>query len=837
MQDSSDTVPKPLYFTFGNHMHWVDFEWLWGAGVLEDSLADMLRLMDGAGVRGNLNFDGIGYEKLAAESPRALELLKRAVEEGRIEVVGASYGQPYGLFHGGESNIRQRVHGVRAVKRLLGVRPRAFWEEEFDFYPQLPQMLKGCGFTCAALFFQWTWHTPTFPEEESPLIHWEGIDGTRLPALAKTGFCLHQWPEDFDGRLEPERIAGREQVVLVQWLELMPSPDWMCRSELLLPKLNHLLEDPRFDLRPRTLSELVKELDQGEAVVRRYGMDDVFHGMSLSKNADRMVRLSLGTERLLLSAESAAALCGLCGRPYPSWDVYPTWELEEAWRETLAAQHHDNHECEALCGFVGKHQFAKANSLASLVLERTLALLERRAAGLDGRLIFNPLGWERPVVVEFPCRHAAVVQVPALGYQVVRDNDRDLRRADGATARAQHEAVTLELADLWVEIDRKRGVIRQLKSAAFPDGALDPKHPLLSLAMKHGGLEDRFETAEVELDGSVVTLRRTGRDGASLVFDLELLPYPPRLEIRCVEAFLPRPDPGMHAGLRTEIAPALENPTLLHDTPYAISEIRAEHDHQRKYPSGDWMTSPQWFETVRRPFTAQSLLDIVAGDRGLLLIHDGGQAFFRTDAGVENLLHMYDPWDEEYCDGNLAGARLIFIPHGPLSHLQRAKLSAEARVPAIIGAGGASGQNPDLPPRFGLFRLEGPGMITAAYRERERSSALFDGCFARGIRDPFVVRIVEFDGTGGPVTLHLKGTGSAARTNLLGEVVELLSPEPEEPGPTAGEPPGSRVRFLLAPHEIATVMLDLEMGRQIPRNLDQYRSVWATIHKKGEEPA
>ena len=818
--------PKPLYFTFGNHMHWVDFEWLWGAGVLEQSLEDMLRLMDGAGVRGNLNFDGIGYEKLAAESPQALQLLKDAVTEGRIEIVGASYGQPYGLFHGGESNIRQRIYGVRAVNRLLGKRPRGFWEEEFDFFPQLPQILKGCGFTCASLFFQWTWHTPTVPEEESPLIQWEGIDGTRLPTLAKTEFCLHQWPEDFDGRLEPERIAGRDHLVLVQWLELMPSPDWMCRSELLLPKLKELLGDPRFRILPRTLSELVTELDRGEAPVRRYGMDDLFHGMSLGKNADRMVRLSLDTERLLLSAETASALAGICGRPYPSWDVYPTWELEEAWRETLAAQHHDNHECEALCGFVGKHQFAKAERLASHVLERTLALLERRAAGENSLLVFNPLGWERSVKVMAPGQPAAVVQVPALGYQVVREGGQALPRVSDTSAHADESCLLLERDGLKVEIDRQEGVIRQIYTDQFSAGLLDPERPLLRFAMKHSGLEDHFNKATVELSGSTATLRRDGRDGACLQLELELLPFPTRLEVRITAADLPRPDPGMHAGLRTEIAPALEEPTLFHDTPYAISEIRAEHDHQRKYPTGDWMTSPQWFETVRRPFTAQTLLDLVAGDRGLLVVHDGSQAFFRKGGGIENLLHMYDPWDEEYCEGELKGARLIFIPHGPLSHLERARLSAEARVPAIIRSGRTSRADPDLPDRLGLFRLEGPGMITAAYRERERSSALFDGCFAKGIRDPFVLRIVEYDGNGGPVTLHFPGTGTAARTSLVGEVLEHLSPEVAESG--------SLVRFELAPHEIATVMLDLETGRQIPRNLDQYRSVWATVHRKGE---
>src|SRR5687767_3453148 len=146
-------MKKPLYCTFGNHMHWVDMQWLWGADTLSSSVRDMLGLIEATGARGNVNFDAVGYEKLAAEAPEALAELRAAVQAGKVEVVGATYGQPYGLFHGGESNVRQHVYGARAVRRLLGVWPKAFWEEEFDFFPQLPQILAGCGFESASLFF------------------------------------------------------------------------------------------------------------------------------------------------------------------------------------------------------------------------------------------------------------------------------------------------------------------------------------------------------------------------------------------------------------------------------------------------------------------------------------------------------------------------------------------------------------------------------------------------------------------------------------------------------------------------------------------------------------
>jgi alpha-mannosidase len=147
-------------------MHWVDMEWLWGYDVLPGSVRDMLRICDETGAKGCVNFDAVGYEKMASECPEELELLRQAVRAGRIEIVGASYAQPYGLFHGPESNIRQRIYGLRTCMRLFGVQPTTFWEEEFDFFPQLPQILKKCGFDAASLFFQWTWHTPELPKED-----------------------------------------------------------------------------------------------------------------------------------------------------------------------------------------------------------------------------------------------------------------------------------------------------------------------------------------------------------------------------------------------------------------------------------------------------------------------------------------------------------------------------------------------------------------------------------------------------------------------------------------------------------------------------------------------
>ena len=244
---STPTERRPIYYAFGNHMHWADIEWLWGYHVLPDSIDDMFRVYAETGAHGHINFDGIAYEKLAGEAPRALDRLRTAIAAGTIEVVGGSYGQPYGLFHGGESNVRQLLYGVRAVERLLDIRPRLFWEEEFYFFPQLPQLLVAAGYTAAALFFKETWHTPFVPKEETPVIQWQGMDGSRLPALSRNTLNVRQWPEEFRrlrARLEGHPWLERLPVPLVpQWLELMPSRDWMCRSDVILPEIHALIDN------------------------------------------------------------------------------------------------------------------------------------------------------------------------------------------------------------------------------------------------------------------------------------------------------------------------------------------------------------------------------------------------------------------------------------------------------------------------------------------------------------------------------------------------------------------------------------------------------------------
>jgi len=819
-----------IAYTFGNHMHWVDMQWLWGYHVLPGSIRDMRKLVREAGVKGGVNFDAIGYEKLAAEDPEALAELKEAIAAGDIEVIGGSYGQPYGQFHGGESNVRQLIYGARTCRRLLGVWPKTFWEEEFYCFPQLPQMLIGAGYTGASLFFQWTWHTPEVPREDAPVIWWQAPDGSKLKTATRNALNLHQWPEDMEILLAdlaanpPSQESGVP--LIQQWLELMPSPDWMCRAEVILPRLRELLSDPRFEVIPTTLGTYLKASDP--TVTRQYDPGEMWHGLSLGKNSDRMRRMSFEAEKAIMSAESLAAMLSLFGRPYAQWDVYPTWELEEAWRELLSAQHHDNCECEGLCGRVGEASYRRAFELAHNLGQLLAKMLGRRlpSNGFRGYNL-NPLGWSR--VSQFGA------EVPAYGFVPCGD----WKRKRGF--RVEGDDAWFEDGAFRAHFDLKRAVLRQIWTADFPEGMLAEEQPLLELVWRSNGqllTSTSLELAEVDFINSALVLRYHGEGMQSYSLTIDVLEGIDGFEVQ----FYPNhidPEPGFGGAMRTRFELKGGVDEIIRDTPYGVHPVTQTSKGVRKYPEGDWMTSPQWFEDVEGALTGLTFVDLVQADgRGLLVAHDGTQQWFKTEQGAEAIINLYDPWDEDHWENDFS--TLWLIPHGPLSHTERWTVAQEAR--AWCDAPSGPDRIGDLPAKFAPLRLDSAHVrVTAFYREiGDYAGRHTDRYAGEDIEYPFIVRLVELEGKDGEVDLIVAGpVAKAFKTNLLGQIEQELIPEEADPNALYATPDElapfgivpQRLRFTMRANEIATLYLDLLPGRKQTRDLDAKREIWATVHR------
>lgn len=716
-------MKRRLAYTFGNHMHWVDMQWLWGDDVLPGSIRDMRRLSQSYGVRGCVNFDAIGYEKLAQDRPEALAELRSIVQTNQIEVVGGSYGQPYGLFQTGESNVRQLVFGVRTCQNHLGVAPRTFWEEEFYWFPQLPQMLAKSGYAGASLFFQWTWHTPEVPKEDSPVVWWEGVDGSRLLAATRNRLNLHQWPEDMAillDELSSEETGHGHPELIQQWLELMPSRDWMCRAEVIGPGLERLLSDERFEIEPITLGEYLARWKGVSVPVRRYGIGDVWHGFTLGTAGDQFQAELTRLSNDLTALEAAFAEASLAGRPYATWDVYPDWELREAWRSLLAAQHHDCVECIGLCGRVA------------------FAILEQ-------------------------------------GRQIVDRLTRRLKAHGFSPATPEHRQENFEwrvgtpFSSLAKEVFGAHGV-----EACFVIGRYEsisnPEHCLrLYPATFTSGLELSIESHFPEL------LRfETGYEGS---LRLELT-----ADIRRMRVHLP----------------------------FSSEEGNVLMNGVRKYPTGDWMTSPQVFETIEGAFYSGEGLDLELASGEWLYIDGEVLSGFKTDDGIQIVIASYDPWHQDYPVGDhpLEFRRRLTFRFGPFERTSARRRSFRGNLGGKAFSWHAQGS-----------------VVEAFYREHEDHGRHSRNYAGTGMHMPFVLRLVEYDGEPDSVVLKFRSeVARAYQTNLLGEIVREL---PVEDGHT--------VRLEMRPHEIATLYLDLVDGRKQYRDLDAKRHIWATIHRQGEE--
>lgn len=796
---------RRVFYTFGNHMHWVDMQWLWGYDVLPGSVADMVDLCRVTGVKGCVNFDAIGYEKLAAESPRAMSRLREAVATGIVEIVGGSYGQPYGHLHGGESNIRQLTFGVEVCQRQFGTAPRTFWEEEFYYFAQLPQLLKLCGYTGASLFFQWTWHTPEIPFEDTPVVSWKGIDRTTIPAVTRNKLNLHQWPEDFDPMLD-ELAAGddRPNPLILQWLELMPSPDWMCRSEVLLPRLTELLQDDRFEIIPVTLGEYLRDFGTG-ATDRTFEPHEIWHGLTLGKNGDRLRRLSRRAESQLISAESLASVVGMFGRPYAQWDVYPTWTLDESWRELLAAQHHDNDECEGLCGRIGIASYERSLALSNVVIDENLELLAKRCdCDPESTILFNPLPWSRrdTVITDHSKTPFVTHEVPAYGWAAFAPNQLQEKQSLWNLLEGFAHA---EFRALEASVDIKRGLFRVLL-----DGESHPiwNNVFPELSMQCNGRRIDYLANSLRIDDDskdlVVSFEANEMESAEMWF--KLVQDTSAIDVSIKIKNLPRPDPGFAGAFRIRWPIKFSGSATL-DSPYALERQTAGAQGRRKYPTGDWMTSDQWFEDIEGSFTSLSMINFETTAGGVLVCHDGSMQWFCRDENVETILNAYDPWDEQrwICDSN---ASFRIVPHRGMSNCEMFKRSMEFLNPVLVAKSIPTG-DPMVPNSYGLLRcISDSAVVTSLHRNAKRENN-------------YILRIVEFDGKQAKMTLNFcAAVASAEKTDLLGNTIELISPT------------ANSLEIELRPNEIATIGVDLVEGRKQVRDLDAQRKVWAQVHRK-----
>jgi len=119
-------------------------------------------------------------EAFARIHPRTMQRMRQAWENGDIEFVNGTYGQPYMQMFPLWDQDRQFATGLKVFLELFGRRPSVFASQEIALHPALPSLLARHGFSHAIHRSQ---NMGLAPLDSSALIDWLAPDGSSIRAL------------------------------------------------------------------------------------------------------------------------------------------------------------------------------------------------------------------------------------------------------------------------------------------------------------------------------------------------------------------------------------------------------------------------------------------------------------------------------------------------------------------------------------------------------------------------------------------------------------------------------------------------------------------------------
>ncbi len=391
----------PVMHAFG-HAH-LDVAWLWPLAETERkiarTLANQLDLIDEYPGYRFMQSQPHLFRMAARRHPRLYERVKGAVEAGRIIADGAMWVEADTNVTGGESLIRQFVHGKRFFREEFGIRSRVMWlPDVFGYSGAMPQIMRGCGvdyFASQKIFWTYAGGEP-FPYNT---FIWEGIDGS--------GVLAHLFT-DYNSHLDPASVVSR-------WKELVQKDD--VTSRILAfghgdggggptrDHLEYLRREADLEGVPRVrassplefFTELERDIESRDRELPRYVGElyyqahrGTYTSQAKTKRGNRKSELALREAEIWGAA--AATLAG---------SAFPAAEMDEAWKKVLLNQFHDILPGSSIGRVYAEAEAAyeEATATAENVAADARAALLNEAKALT---VFNSLSWPRTELVELP---------------------------------------------------------------------------------------------------------------------------------------------------------------------------------------------------------------------------------------------------------------------------------------------------------------------------------------------------------------------------------------------------------------------------------------------------
>ncbi len=658
--------------------------------------------------------------------PELFSRIKKRVDEGRIELLGAMWVEADTNLSGGESIVRQILYGKRYFRKEFSQNVDFLWlPDTFGYSGALPQILKKAG---VYYFFtqklSWS-RINTFPHHS---FVWKGIDGSSI--------LVHMFPENtYNSPAAPRSAVAVEKNYHEKDIS---------SSALMVygigdggggpgeEHLERLLRIRDFSGISPVKQERVDEfIGRWERDSRKFCMweGELFlefhHGTYTTqgkvKRWNRRMEMAL-RELEILSSFVSVLMNG----------VYPENILQSTWKEVLLYQFHDILPGSSIkrvyeeCLYRYDCMYTEILDVVNNVL-RNLGQNINSSEFKDPFLVFNVLSWKRRSVVSRKGKQF-LVDLPAMGYTVIEGADSsptvssELKAAKGIlendllTIRFQENGALSSLFD------------KEAKRELVPSGTMANQ---FRLYRDTGDAWDFMPNYREEFPDAPVLVRSVPCVKGFSAFLVQYYKYGSSRILQKIEIVYgsKRVDFSTKVDWNTpEIMLKTSFPLTL-QVDYAQCEIQFGSIKRPVHSNTSW-------DLAKDEVPAQKWVDLSDGNYGAALLNNGKYGYRVKDSAVElTLLRsvaypsgpeasvMKSTRYKEYSDLGRQSFTYSFYPHrGTFASggvvEQGYELNQPLRVvPLDIHEG-------LLPPEYSLFKMSEEGIIIETVKKAEDS-----GCF------------------------------------------------------------------------------------------------------------
>lgn len=322
-----------LYMIGNTHF---DPAWLWTwdeamAGIRATFRAALERMDEDPDFKYSFSTPPV-FRWIQETDPELFEKIRQRVAEGRWDVEAEGWWlQPDCNAPSGESLIRQGLYGQRYLMEQFGKRATTVFNfDSFGHGPMLPQILKKCGLS----YYVFSRPAPKEQALEKELFAWRSADGSQVLAFRAdadgVGKYNHQ-TEDFI-RMNRQRLANCDHDLMLVYgvSDHGGAPTKQAIQDI--HKTNEEFTDVTVKMASTTeyfeaQRDQVSTTFTGELMTRYYG---VFSGKAEIKCNNRRAEYALSR------AEKASCFAQMLGTR-----TYPGDQLTRCWQDVLFNQFHD----------------------------------------------------------------------------------------------------------------------------------------------------------------------------------------------------------------------------------------------------------------------------------------------------------------------------------------------------------------------------------------------------------------------------------------------------------------------------------------------------------------